>query len=85
MLPTYFWFQWNELEALGTQMGLTETESRESVFETMSAALNTMYHSGMSPAEVMDLIPVKPIGENEAQIKTIYQEKLMGLFGKIKP
>jgi hypothetical protein len=33
----------------------------------------------------MDLIPVKPIGENEAQIKTIYQEKLMGLFGKIKP
>jgi pyrroline-5-carboxylate reductase len=85
MLPTYFWFQWNELEALGTQMGLTETESRESVFETMSAALNTMYHSGMKPAEVMDLIPVKPIGENEAQIKTIYQEKLMGLFGKIKP
>ncbi|MDP2888749.1 MAG: NAD(P)-binding domain-containing protein [Bacteroidota bacterium] len=85
MLPTYFWFQWNELEALGTQMGLTETESRESVFETMSAALNTMYHSGMKPAEVIDLIPVKPIGENEAQIKTIYQEKLMGLFGKIKP
>ena len=85
MLPTYFWFQWNELEALGTQMGLTETESRESVFETMSAALNTMYHSGMSPTEVMDLIPVKPIGENESQIKTIYQEKLMGLFGKIKP
>ena len=85
MLPTYFWFQWNELEALGTQMGLTETESRESVFETMSAALNTMYHSGMKPSEVMDLIPVKPIGENEAQIKTIYQEKLMGLFGKIKP
>lgn len=85
MLPTYFWFQWNELEALGTQMGLTETESRESVFETMSAALNTMYHSGMNASEVMDLIPVKPIGENEAQIKTIYHEKLMGLFGKIKP
>ncbi len=85
MLPTYFWFQWNELEALGTQMGLTETESRESVFETMSAALNTMYHSGMKPADVMNLIPVKPIGENESQIKGIYQEKLMGLFGKIKP
>ncbi len=85
MLPTYFWFQWNELEALGTQMGLTETECRESVFETMSAALNTMYDSGMSPTEVMDLIPVKPIGENESQIKTMYQEKLMGLFEKIKP
>ena len=85
MLPTYFWFQWNELEAIGTQFGLSDAECRESVFETMSAALNTMYHSGMSPTEVMDLIPVKPIGENESQIKTIYQEKLMGLFGKIKP
>ncbi len=44
---------------------------------------NTMYLSGMKPGEVMDLIPVKPIGENETQIKAIYQEKLMGLFEKI--
>lgn len=85
MLPTYFWFQWNELETLGTKMGLTETESRESVFETMSAALNTMYHSGMKASEVMDLIPVKPIGEHQEQITEIYQTKLMGLFEKIKP
>jgi pyrroline-5-carboxylate reductase len=32
----------------------------------------------------MDLIPVKHIGEHEAEIKEIYQTKLMGLFGKIK-
>jgi len=85
MLPTYFWFQWNELETIGTQMGLSESECKETIYETMNAALNTMYHSGMKPAEVMDLIPVKPIGESEAQIKGIYQEKLMGLFEKIKP
>jgi pyrroline-5-carboxylate reductase len=85
MLPTYFWFQWNELARLGTQMGLSEAESRESIYETLNAALNTMYHSGISASEVMDLIPVKPIGENEDQIKAIYQEKLTGLFGKIKP
>ena len=85
MLPTYFWFQWKELETIGTQMGLTEAESRESIYETMNAALNTMYHSGMKSDEVMNLIPVKPIAESEAQIKAIYQEKLMGLFEKIKP
>jgi hypothetical protein len=33
----------------------------------------------------MDLIPVKPIGENEAEIKNILNTKLIGLFGKIKP
>jgi len=85
MLPTYFWFQWNELETIGTQFGLSNAECRESIYETLNAALNVMYRSGMSPTEVMDLIPVKPIGENEDQIKGIYQEKLMGLFQKIKP
>jgi pyrroline-5-carboxylate reductase len=39
----------------------------------------------MKAEEVMDLIPVKPIEENEDQIRGIYQEKLMGLFQKIKP
>mgnify|MGYP003588655375 CR=1 FL=1 len=85
MLPTYFWFQWHELENIGSELGLSKAECRESIYETMNAALNTMYRSAMKPEEVMDLIPVKPIGENEEQIKKIYQEKLNGLFQKIKP
>ena len=85
MLPSYFWFQWIELESIGTQFGLSKAECRESIFETLNAALNTMYRSGMSTETVMDLIPVKPIGENEDQIKAIYHEKLTALFEKIKP
>jgi pyrroline-5-carboxylate reductase len=85
MLPTYFWFQWNELEAIGTQFGLSQGECRESIYETLSAALNTMFRSGMSTSDVMDLIPVKPIGENEEEIKAIYKAKLTGLYQKIKP
>jgi len=84
MLPTYFWFQWNELETIGTEFGLSQAECRESIYETLNAALNTMYRSGMSSDAVMNLIPVKPIGENENQIKAIYQEKLKALFEKIK-
>lgn len=84
MLPTYFWFQWNELETIGTQFGLSDAECRESIYETLNAALNTMYRSGMYPNEVMDLIPVKPIGEDEEKIKAIYRGKLMGLYQKIK-
>lgn len=85
MLPTYFWFQWNELENIGTQFGLSDAECRESIYETLNAALNAMYRSGMCPNDVMNLIPSKPIGENEDQIKSIYQEKLLGLWEKIKP
>jgi pyrroline-5-carboxylate reductase len=85
MLPTYFWFQWNELTKLGDPMGLTEEESNVAIKQTLQAAMNLYFESGLSPEQVMDLIPVKPIGEHQAQITDIYQTKLMGLFEKIKP
>ncbi|MEI6679197.1 MAG: NAD(P)-binding domain-containing protein [Mariniphaga sp.] len=85
MLPTYFWFQWEELSQIGTQIGLTDQESKASVHQTLLAAINLMFNSKLSPEQVMDLIPVKPIGEHQAQISEIYQTKLMGLYSKIKP
>ena len=85
MLPTYFWFQWKELTKLGDPMGLTEEESNMAVQQTLQAAMNLYFESGLLPEEVMDLIPVKPIGENQGQIIEIYQTKLLGLFEKIKP
>jgi len=85
MLPTYFWFQWRELEEIGQKTGLTADESKQSIYQTLVAALDLFYKSGLTPAEVIDLIPVKPIGEHEAQIAEIYKTKLIGLFDKIKP
>lgn len=85
MLPTYFWFQWKELMEIGTRIGLTEEESKNSINNTIIAALNLMFKSELSPIEVMNLIPVKPIGEHETQIAEIYRSKLITLFEKIKP
>jgi pyrroline-5-carboxylate reductase len=85
MLPTYFWFQWMELVEIGQKIGLSEKESNDSINDTLIASLKLMYKSGLSPKEVMDLIPVKPIGEYETQISEIYRTKLTGLFEKIKP
>ncbi len=85
MLPTYFWFQWNELTRLGDPMGLTKEESYVAVQKTLQAAMNLYFDSGLTPEQVIDLIPVKPIGEHQTQIAEIYQTKLLGLFEKIKP
>lgn len=85
MLPTYFWFQWKELSEIGQKIGLNENESKDSIHETLFASINLMYKSGMTAQEVMDLIPVKPIGEHESQIEEIYKSKLIGLYEKIKP
>jgi pyrroline-5-carboxylate reductase len=85
MLPTYFWFQWQELASIGQKIGLSDNESREAINQTMIASLDLMFKSGLKPEEVIDLIPVKPIGENEPQIKEILNTKLTGLYEKIKP
>jgi pyrroline-5-carboxylate reductase len=85
MLPTYFWFQWKELSEIGQKIGLSEKESNDSINDTLIASLNLMFKSGMSAADVMDLVPVKPIGEHEGQICEIYRSKLINLFEKIRP
>jgi pyrroline-5-carboxylate reductase len=85
MLPTYFWFQWKKIQNLGSQMGLNENESEETIKQTLLASINLLFNSELNYNDVIDLIPVKPIGEHEAQISEIYQSKLMGLFQKIKP
>ncbi|MGF7140797.1 pyrroline-5-carboxylate reductase family protein [Roseimarinus sediminis] len=85
MLPTYFWFQWDEMLRLGSQMGLTPHESSEALVKTLEGSINLMFQSELNYTELTDLIPVKPIGEHEAEIREIYRAKLMGLFEKIRP
>lgn len=83
MAPTYFWFQWKKLCDIGEQVGLEKEASEQAVLQTMNAALNTMFNSGLSWDEVSDLIPVKPIGEYEEEIMKMFEQKLVGLYNKI--
>lgn len=85
MLPTYFWFQWQEILEIGSQIGLTPHESSEALVKTLESSINLMFKSGLNRTEVMDLIPVRPLEENEGEIKAIYRKKLLGLYEKIKP
>ena len=85
MMPTYFWFQWHELQQIGVKIGLNETESREAIEKTLIAAIDTLYHSGLTFQDVVDLIPVKPISASEPQIKEILTVTLGSLYEKIKP
>jgi pyrroline-5-carboxylate reductase len=85
MLPTYFWFQWQKMVEIAEQTGMTKKEANETIYSTLKYASELFFKSGLSPEEVLDLIPVKPIGAHEEEISAIYESKLMGLFEKIKP
>lgn len=84
MGPTYFWFQFKQLQELGRSFGLKDEELKEGLWNMISGAANTYYDSGLTPEEVMDLIPVKPMGDEEESIKTTYHSKLSSLYQQLK-
>ncbi|MCY1722985.1 NAD(P)-binding domain-containing protein [Prolixibacteraceae bacterium Z1-6] len=84
MLPTYFWFQWEEMQKVAEATGLDEKEAQKTIGATLKRSVSIFFNSGLSADEVKNLIPIKPIGEAEEQIAEIYQSKLMGLYEKIK-
>lgn len=85
MLPTYFWFQWKKMEEIAMKTGFSKKDAKKVIGDTLKRSLKLYYKSELSPEEVIDLIPVKPIGDHEAEIEQILEAKLLGLYEKIKP
>lgn len=83
MGPTYLWFQLAELTRLAETFGLSSDEAREAVLSMSAGTVRTMQDSGLSPESVMDLVPVKPMGDHEEAIRTMYAGSLSGLYGKL--
>lgn len=84
MGPTYLWFQLEELNKLAVSFGMTRAEAENGISKMVAGTLTTLFESGMPAAEVMDLIPVKPLGEEEDAIRQIYRSKLDPLYKKLK-
>ena len=83
MGPTYFWFQLYKLKELAISFGFTESEANEAITDMINGSIKTMF-SDLPKQEVLDLIPVKPLGENETEIVKLYEDKLTGLYNKLK-
>ncbi len=85
MGPTYFWYQWQALRQVATGFGLSETELIPAMKRMVCGGIRTLLESGLTPAEVMDLIPVKPLAEMEAEVTEMYLSRLPAIYQKIKP
>jgi len=84
MGPTYLWFQLNTLHEVGRSFGLSEQELNDGLKKMTTGTVNTMYNSGMSPQDVMDLVAVKPLKEYEEEIKNMYRKSLDAMYKKLK-
>lgn len=85
MGPTYFWFQWEELENLGAGFGLAREAVRRALSAMVGGAERAYFHSGLTEPEIMDLIPVRPLKDDEEDIRAKYRTRLIPLYEKIKP
>lgn len=84
MGPTYFWFQMDELYRLGLSFGLSDQELKITMEQMITGAAKTLFTSSMSYEEVTNLIPVKPLTDDENTIRDIYHSKLNTLYQKLK-
>lgn len=85
MGPTYLWFQLYELMDLACSFGLDETAAAAAVDRMVRGALDTMRDAALSPAEVMDLVPVHPLSEDEPAILEAYRTKLGAVAARLRP
>jgi len=84
MGPTYFWFQFNELKEIAKNFGLTEQESVKAIAGMGIGMIKTLFNSNLTEEQVMDLIPVKPLAEQEERIKETFRSALIPLYKKLK-
>jgi pyrroline-5-carboxylate reductase len=84
MGPTYLWFQLHELQKIAESFGLSRGEAETGIAEMVGGTGKSLFGSGMGAEEVMDLIPVKPLGDEEGNIKAVYHAKLEALYAKLK-
>lgn len=85
MGPTYFWPQWLELQSLAAEFGLQQQEAQSALRAMTVGAVEMLTTSQLTPEEVVDLIPVKPLGDFEPELRSAYRNRLTALFAKIRP
>ncbi len=81
---TYFWPQIQKLKELAISFGMDEPEAQTVIAEMLNGTSETLFNSGLTYAEVVDLVPVKPLGEVETAIIGYYEQYLTALHNKIK-
>jgi pyrroline-5-carboxylate reductase len=83
MGPTYFWFQFEELARLGSSFGLAAQATERALSRMLHGAVDAFFASGRPAADVMDLIPVKPLEASEQRVREAYRSALTGLHRRL--
>ena len=83
MGPTYFWYQLDELQQIGERLGLDEAVVRHALSQMLHGATTAFFEADLPVAELVDLIPAKPMQEHEATIRAAYDRRLGAVYEQL--
>lgn len=84
MGPTYMWFQWQELRELAVNFGLDQSAADEALKATLVGSAELLLAGNRKPGQVMDMIPVKPLNQDEDAFRSAYSVRLKALYEKLR-
>jgi pyrroline-5-carboxylate reductase len=85
MGPTYYWYQWQALRDVAVRFGVAPERADDALRQMLDGAAATLLQSGLTPAAVIDLIPVRPLQSIEESVTAAYSTALPALYAKIRP
>lgn len=84
MGPTYLWFQLQALRELAQEFGLSSDAAGAAVDVMVRGASATLLNSGLAPQEVMDLVPVRPMAQDEPAIRAAIETRVRAIQAKLR-
>lgn len=83
MGPTYFGFQFSEVEKLAQSFGLSRDAAREAMRAMLHGTTDMLFASDLPTEQVLDLIPVRPMAEDEPAIKQMLKQRLGAIHARL--
>lgn len=83
MGPTYFGFQFTEVEKLANSFGLDPKAARQAMRAMLTGTVEMLFASDLPKEQVLDLVPVRPMAVHEAEIVQMLQNQLGGIYAKL--
>jgi len=83
MGPTYFGFQFAEVQRLAHSFGLAPKATREAMRAMLHGTADMLFASDLTAEQALDLVPVRPMAEHEAVICQMYQQQLSAIHAKL--
>ena len=85
MGPTYVWFQFDELRRLAQSFGLDRDAADQAVAAMLRGAVATMFAGELDSENVMDLVPVRPMANDETAILGMMRTSIKAIHARLHP